>query len=80
MRFDDRRAAGRQLAWRLEFLRGQDIVVAGLPRGGIPVAYEVARALDALWVTHAGVLRASSAVCGATAPAADPFRWTGEPW
>jgi putative phosphoribosyl transferase len=47
MRFDDRRAAGRQLAWRLEFLRGQDIVVAGLPRGGIPVAYEVAQALDA---------------------------------
>ena len=47
MRFDDRRAAGRQLAWRLEFLRGQDVVVLGLPRGGMPVAYEVAQALDA---------------------------------
>ncbi|MFJ9908815.1 phosphoribosyltransferase family protein [Streptomyces sp. NPDC101152] len=47
MRFDDRRAAGRQLAWRLEFLRGQEVVVLGLPRGGMPVAYEVAQALDA---------------------------------
>ncbi|MGW2523451.1 phosphoribosyltransferase family protein [Streptomyces sp. NPDC001617] len=47
MRFDDRRAAGRQLAWRLEFLRGEDVVVLGLPRGGMPVAYEVAQGLDA---------------------------------
>jgi putative phosphoribosyl transferase len=47
MRFDDRRAAGRQLAWRLEFLRGQDVLVLGLPRGGVPVAYEVAISLDA---------------------------------
>ncbi|WP_020139472.1 phosphoribosyltransferase family protein [Streptomyces sp. 351MFTsu5.1] len=47
MRFDDRRAAGRQLAWRLESLRDRDPVVLGLPRGGVPVAYEVAGALDA---------------------------------
>jgi putative phosphoribosyl transferase len=47
MRFDDRRAAGRQLAWRLESLRDRDPVVLGLPRGGVPVAYEVACALDA---------------------------------
>ncbi|WP_405653277.1 hypothetical protein [Streptomyces sp. NBC_00019] len=39
MRFDDRRSAGRQPAWRLEFLRGRDVVVLGLPRGGVPVAY-----------------------------------------
>ncbi|MBF6352987.1 phosphoribosyltransferase [Nocardia higoensis] len=47
MLFDDRRDAGRRLAERLEYLREEDVVVVGLPRGGVPVAYEVARALDA---------------------------------
>jgi len=47
MAYVDRRDAGRQLRRRLQSLRGPDIVVLGLPRGGVPVAVEVARALGA---------------------------------
>ena len=45
--FADRRAAGRALAARLQAYRGRDPLVLALPRGGVPVAFEVARALDA---------------------------------
>ncbi|NMH92684.1 erythromycin esterase [Pseudonocardia bannensis] len=46
--FRDRRDAGHVLAGLLDHYRGrEDVVVLGLPRGGVPVAYEVARALDA---------------------------------
>jgi putative phosphoribosyl transferase len=45
--YRDRHHAGVELAERLEHLNGRkDIVVLALPRGGVPVAYEVARALD----------------------------------
>ncbi|HET9873899.1 MAG TPA: phosphoribosyltransferase family protein [Propionibacteriaceae bacterium] len=46
--FPDRRQAGRELATRLEKLRGRDVVVLCLPRGGVPVGFEVAQALGAL--------------------------------
>ena len=47
MRFRNRSDAGRRLASRLQFLRSEDVVVLALPRGGVPVAAEVARTLGA---------------------------------
>jgi putative phosphoribosyl transferase len=45
--FTDRREAGAALAAKLEaFARQSDVVVLALPRGGVPVGYEVASALD----------------------------------
>jgi predicted phosphoribosyltransferase len=47
MLFTDRRAAGQVLAHRLaDFARREKTLVLGLPRGGVPVAMEVAQLLD----------------------------------
>ena len=58
--FQDRRDAGRQLASALDGYAGRaDAVVLALPRGGVPVGYEIARALgvplDVLVVRKLGV-------------------------
>src|SRR5919108_5718049 len=48
MQFADRADAGRQLARRLNaYAQRKDIVVLALPRGGLPVGFEVARELGA---------------------------------
>jgi predicted phosphoribosyltransferase len=48
MEFKDRRDAGRKLANALGAWRGRtDVLVLGLPRGGVPVAWEVAQSLGA---------------------------------
>src|SRR5881394_221334 len=47
-RFRDRREAGRALASKLSKYSGRrGLIVLALPRGGVPVAFEVARALEA---------------------------------
>jgi putative phosphoribosyl transferase len=47
-RFANRQQAGQALADALASYRGRDdLIVLALPRGGVPVAYEIARALDA---------------------------------
>jgi putative phosphoribosyl transferase len=57
--FKDRRQAGVRLAQALERFRGDDVVVLSLPRGGVPVADEVARSLgaplDVIFVRKLGV-------------------------
>lgn len=58
--FKNRREAGQRLARRLEQYAGrEDLLVLALPRGGVPVAYEIARRLraplDVLVVRKLGV-------------------------
>ncbi|MCP2330492.1 phosphoribosyltransferase [Actinoalloteichus caeruleus] len=59
MPFTDRTDAGQRLAHRLTPLADQDVVVLGLPRGGVPVAHQVAahlhRPLDVVVVRKLGV-------------------------
>jgi putative phosphoribosyl transferase len=71
--FRDRRDAGRKLAQKLVHYAGRsDVIVLALPRGGVPVAYEVARALstplDILVVRKLGLPGQDELAIGAIAP------------
>lgn len=47
MIFNNRIEAGRALGEHLKYLQGQDVIVLGLPRGGVPVAREVSKTIHA---------------------------------
>jgi putative phosphoribosyl transferase len=74
MIFRDRYDAGRRLAAALEQYRGDHPVILGLPRGGVVVGYEIARALaaplDVLIVRKVGAPGAEEFAIGAVAPGA----------
>src|SRR5260370_1472187 len=70
--FSNRAEAGKRLAEKLEKFAGcSDVIVLGLPRGGVPVAYEVARALgvplDVFLVRKLGVPGYEELAMGAVA-------------
>jgi predicted phosphoribosyltransferase len=72
VRFEDRRDAGRRLADALRKEVDPNVLVLGLARGGIPVAYEVARGLEApldvLVVRKLGVPGNEELALGAVGP------------
>ena len=76
--FADRAAAGRALARRLQAYAGrEDVVVLALPRGGVPVAWEIAQALgaplDVLVVRKLGVPHRPDLAMGAIAGAGEVY-------
>ncbi len=76
MIFADRRDAGRRLAARLGHLAAEQPVVLALPRGGVPVGFEVARALraplDVLLVRKIGAPFQPELAAGAVVDGAEP--------
>ncbi len=77
MSFRDRRDAGARLADALGDLRGEDVVVLALPRGGVPVAAEIALRLrapmDVLLVRKIGVPARPELAMGAVVEGMDPI-------
>ncbi|NKK71039.1 phosphoribosyltransferase [Rhizobium leguminosarum bv. viciae] len=75
--FEDRQDAGRRLAVALLRYRRQDVVVAGLPRGGMPVALEIAKTLDApmtmMFVRKIGVPAIPEVAMGAVVDGPHPY-------
>ena len=76
MPFRDRADAGRKLALALRKFRGHDVVVLALPRGGVPVAAEVAASLqaplDLILVRKIGVPGQPELAMGAVVDGAEP--------
>ncbi|MGE5200426.1 MAG: phosphoribosyltransferase [Acidobacteriota bacterium] len=74
--FKDRREAGRLLAERLTGFREAKPVVLGLPRGGVPVAFEIAQALraplDVMLVRKIGVPWQPELALGAVSDGGEP--------
>ncbi|HLG87404.1 MAG TPA: phosphoribosyltransferase [Alphaproteobacteria bacterium] len=74
--FRDRYHAGHRLAGALRHLRGTDSVVLALPRGGVPVGFEVAKALsvplDLLLVRKIGVPAHEELALGAVVDGTNP--------
>lgn len=70
-RYADRREAGRALAHEVRRFAGRDAVVLALPRGGVPVGFEIARELnvplDVFVVRKLGVPRYEELAMGAIA-------------
>lgn len=79
-RFKDRHEAGGRLAIELAAYKGSDAIVLGLPRGGVPVAAEVARALglplDVVVVRKVGAPGQPELAMGAVAQGGARFRNT----
>ena len=77
MTFDDRKDAGRRLSSRLDHFKGEDVVVLALPRGGVPVAAEIASHLrapmDILLVRKIGVPQQPELAMGAVVEADEPI-------
>ena len=76
MQFIDRHEAGRRLAERLLPLKDKRPVVLALPRGGVPVGFEIARALEApldlVLVRKIGAPHQEELAIGAIADGKDP--------
>ena len=74
--FSDRRQAGRQLAAALKPLKLENPIVLALPRGGVPVAFEVAQALgaplDVVMVRKIGAPGHAELGLGAVVDGSDP--------
>ncbi len=71
IKFNDRKDAGKQLATKLSEYAKKDVVLLALPRGGVPVAFEIAKALhlplDVFLVRKLGIPRHEETAMGAIA-------------
>jgi putative phosphoribosyl transferase len=82
VKFVDRAAAGRQLVAKLVHLKNQQPVVLALPRGGVAIGFEIARALgaplDIVLVRKIGVPWQPELALGAVTDGASPETFIDE--